>query len=214
MNMDDLFSNEEEAFYKIKLFKNINRIEEAGVMKTRLQKINDEMIITNETELYIVKQKVITSLTVRKKDFFPIDYISKITTPQQDITLTGKYKTNSVLLEKITSQGKEKKKLSLPKNYYDSTILFFVLRAMTFHVLNQKIITTVNLSDSQTIDMSLEHSGEERVQTPRGEVDCIGIKLSFVDFPQAPYQKYLYQKNPPYFLIKNIAGPQIIEIMY
>jgi hypothetical protein len=59
----------------------------------------------------------------------------------------------------------------------------------------------------------IEITGEETVAVASQNYRCIGLKLVFPDVPQNTFQRFLFNVDHPNILIKNINGPQVIEMI-
>lgn len=212
MNFDSIFLNDEKCAYQMKIFKDTKRIDEIGKMTTVLKKIKNEIEITNELEIFSQGMKEITTVKVGRTNFLPRVYKSYITLPTKNITIIGEYKKSTVEAKMISDQKEKKFKIKLPNNYYDNTTAFYLFRVFAFGLLSQNRFHIVNLNAGQKVLVELKISGEEEVRCDIGEFNCLGIKMKLCEYPQLPIQKFLYDKNAPHCLIKNIAGSKIIEL--
>lgn len=212
MDFATIFLKEEVASYKIKFFHDIKRVDEIGTITTCLRKMEREIEIQNETEIYAQKLKEKTFVKVKTIDFSPILYESYIDIGQKKIIVIGEYFKNKVELK--ISSGREHKslKIDLSDNFYDNASAFYLFRAIALGQLPHNRFYLVNLNAGQKLIVELEKINDEEVRCEMGNFACHAVKMTVPDFSQLPVQKFFYDKNEPHYLIRNIAGPQIIEI--
>ncbi len=209
---EEIFLDNEIYTYQIKLFKDVNRIDVIGRLTTNLKKIEDEIVIFNEMEIYTKGLKERAILRVSRNNFLPSVYESNIETPSKRIKIIGKYQKSKVVARVISSQDETSFKIDLTDNYYDNASAFFLFRAFALGLLGHKQFYLINLNLGQKILVELKLTGEEITISDMVEFNCLGVKMNFRDYPQVPFQKFFYKKDKPNYLVKNIAGSQIIEI--
>jgi hypothetical protein len=145
-------------------------------------------------------------------DFRPLHYESYITTPDKDITIKGEYQANNVVATISTTQETKKIKIDITDdNTYDNASAFYIFRLIACGVLPIKRLHLINLNIGQKILIEVEPI-EETVKCKFGEIDCLGVRMTLCGHPQSPAQKFFYRKESPNYLIKNIAGRQVLEI--
>ncbi|MGB9721846.1 MAG: hypothetical protein ACPL28_10250 [bacterium] len=208
--MTDIFLNNEKAIYNIKFFEDTKRITEIGKLMTTFRKESD-IEITNETVVYPQNTKERAIIYLSKFDFRPLLYESYITTPAGDITIKGEYQQKCVIATILTKRETKKIKIDIDDNTYDNASAFYIFRLIPFGILPVKRLYLVNLNIGQRFLIEVEKI-EDTIKCGFGRFDCAGVKMVLCDYPKFPTQKFFYKKDEPHYLIKNIAGRQVMEL--
>jgi len=209
--MKDIFLNYEKVIYNIKFFEDTKRITEFGKLTTIFKRDNNIEIV-NETIIYPQNIKEKTLVYLSKLDFRPLRYESYIKTPYKDIAIKGEYHKKNVIATISTTQETKKIRIDIDDdNTYDNASAFYIFRLIACGILPIKRLRLINLNIGQKILIELEPI-EETVKCIFGEIDCLGVRMRLCAHPQSPAQKFFYRKESPNYLIKNIAGRQVLDI--
>ncbi len=209
--MKDIFLNYEKAIYSIKFLEGTKRTTEIGKLTTIFKRDNNIEIV-NETIIYPPNIKEKTLVYLSRLDFRPLRYESYITNPYKDVTIKGEYQKKNVIATILTEQETKKIRIDIDNdNTYDNVSAFYIFRLIACGILPIKRLYLINLNIGQKILIEVEPI-EETVKCKFGEIDCLGVRMTLCAHPQSPAQKFLYRKESPNYLIKNIAGLQVLDI--
>uniref|UniRef100_A0A7V0Z4C6 DUF3108 domain-containing protein n=1 Tax=candidate division WOR-3 bacterium TaxID=2052148 RepID=A0A7V0Z4C6_UNCW3 len=209
--MKDIFLNHERTIYSIKFLEDTKGTIEIGRLTTIFKKDNNIEVV-NETIIYPQNIKENTLVYLSKLDFRPLRYESYITTPYKDITIKGEYHKKNVIATISTTQETKKIRIDITNdNTYDNASAFYIFRLIACGILPIKRLYLINLNIGQKILIEVEPI-EETVKCMFGEIDCLGVRMRLCEHSQSPAQKFFYRKESPNYLIKNIAGRQVLEI--
>jgi hypothetical protein len=213
MSLDQAFLDKEGYRYQIKIFKDVRTIEEIGMMTTHLIKKTPEIHIRNDTEIFTQNIKDSTHIKVSSKDFLPITTESQIQTPAGNITIYGEYRKGKVEIKATFPDDTKTLKIELPDRFYDNASALYLMRLFAFGSLNHHRFNIVNINVGQRLMVELELGDDENgIDCALGTFDCRVVRMKLCDYSQVPAQKFFYDKKEPHYMIKNVAGPQVIEL--
>lgn len=210
VDINAFFLENEEAVYNIKLFRSIERIEEIGILTTSIKREKNFKVV-NTAQIFL-KDIVEKTVVCLNSDFQPYFYESHIISPKGNITVTCEFQKNKYIIKVVSLHKVQEVKLPRATNYFENTSAIYLFRLIAFKAIPIKELYIVNLNYATKTFIKVETIEEEITKCNLGEVLCCGVKVSFPEHPSLPVQKFLYKKEKPYYLIKNIAGEQIIEI--
>ncbi len=204
------FLENEKAVYNIRLFRSLERIEEIGMLTTSIKR-EANFKVANTIQIFSkdIMEKTVVCLNT---DFGPYFYESYITSPKGNITVTGEFQKNKCIIKVISPHKVQEVKLPWATNYFENASAIYLFRLIAFKAMPFKELYIVNLHCATKTFCKVETIEEEIIKCNWGEVLCCGVKVSFPEHPSLPVQKFFYRKEQPHYLIKNVAGKQVIEI--
>lgn len=186
------------------------RLEEQGQENSRESVIK----LNSCSEIFPNNFKDDSETTVIAADFRPLTYKSTLSTPQGEVKIEAEYGGKKVKAVYHTPGGTKHHKIKFSGICYDNSSIIHLLRCIDYHHLDDsQKFNLVNVASAQTLLFSLTYEGDEKVMVPAGEFDCYRIRFTLHDLPQeVPPQFFLYTTSPPRLFIKNVNGPQTIEL--
>ncbi len=211
MKMNSLFASGETAHYQIKLFKDVRKSETAGTLRTSLKEVADLWEI--KTDIETEKSRESARVKVRKENFAPLEYSSHTLAEGGEFDIRATYAKHKVDITAQTPRGIQNVTLDLPPKSFDNSSAFYLFRAVAFGLLDDKKFHLINVNTASKVLVTLEQLEEEPVSAAAGEFTCVALKLIFPQLPSVPFQRFLFNKAHPPVLIKNVSGPQVIELL-
>lgn len=212
------WKDNEKTKYRIRVRNEEGEMEEIGEMGFKLSGIkekSDKKIINiySTTQLFKMNFKEESKLIINGDTFNPIIYESFLSTPQGDINVRGEYSRKNVKIFSSSPQGIANHKIPISDETYDNSEIIHIFRTLDFKRHDKKHFKILNSLAGQKASASIELIGDEKVEVPAGEFGCYRLKLELYDFPQEMKQYFFYSKCESKFFVKNIAGPQLIELI-
>ena len=214
---DPPWKENEKTLYIVKQRNEEKDMEEIGSLTFVLSEVHEIegmkiFNIQSETKMFRVNFSEKTNLITNAKTFRPIFYNSSILAPTGQVIIKGEYLQSEVKVSILTLGTLQKHKLRFSGEIYDNVEIFHILRSLRLNNFQKNKFTIVNLNALAKTLAEIEFIGIETVEISLGSFECYRMKLNLPDFPNGK-QFFLYNKYKPHFLIKNIKGPQIIELI-
>lgn len=213
--MDDLgkiFPEFEKCKYSIKLFKSTQEIEKIGLLNTELKRQKKKIRISSIFKIFDKGLVEETEVVVDNKNFNPTEYNAIFKKNDKSIKCIGKYGKKKLLIEVITNKKSKKFKIPLKGLYFDNSTIFYVARAFALNRFRKGRFNAINVLYGVTTPVTLEISGDEILKLDVKEYSCKVVKLNFESDNKTLSQRLYYDKKHPNLLIKNVLGPQVIEL--
>lgn len=208
--MNSLLQNQ-NVQYRIRLYRGTRDYSELGTIAHRVLVMGDAAQIESETILQGFKE--ISKLHLRGCDLAPISLESRIETAAVRADIVAEFKANKVRALAKTSQGDRRFALDVADDCYENSSAYYVLGAIALGRIRKTSIQLVNVSCGALVRGELRISADgEIVETPWTTATCLSAELRVPDVPQVPPQRFYYQAEEPYFLLKVVCGPQVIEL--
>jgi hypothetical protein len=203
---------DEETRYRVRLYRSSTDCSDLGVVAHHVRVTGDIALI--QTESAVQQAKDCMKLKTSSDTLAPLALEWSIQAPKGLVEIVAEFKGNKVRARAKTDQGEQKLVLDISDDCYDNGSAFYVLRGIALGRIQRKRIYFTNLSVGATFEAEVSlMEGEEAVETLRGTVACIGVALRLPDLPRMPVQRFYFQKAEPHALLKNVCGPQVIELM-
>ena len=209
--------NGERAEYVLYLSQNSKRGIQLGeiVVENRLSaELEDEhVVLTTRTKLYNPDYVEEVTVFCNKRNYRPLFTHAILHTPGgETIKVKGEYKRKRVEIFIDTANGMDKTKMNVPLDVFDNYQAHFLMRALIGKDEGYSTsISAVHILKRHLVHPWLKVEGKDIVEVPAGTFACWRIS-SAKKLGSEVQQNVLFSEQEPYPMIKNIRGPQIIEL--